>query len=145
MQSLLCSLIRFWQLSTRKQSFADICKDKLVMHRNVTRKQGTLFPNTACSSRKKLINSFQNVHLHEIKIMSHTSRYGVWRVWPIYFIVSMQNLNSKKIINGINVFSRSESKTIWNTVKNYLIKLQKALSKITWYLWVRHKYVPNNL
>jgi len=47
------------------------------MHRNVTRKQGTLFLNTAWSSRTKLINSFQTVHLHEIKIMSHTSRYGV--------------------------------------------------------------------
>jgi len=62
---------------TRKQSFADTCKDKLVMHRNVTRKQGKLFPNTAWSSCTKLINSFQTVHLHEIKIMSHTSRYGV--------------------------------------------------------------------
>jgi len=25
-----------------------------------------------------LINSFQTVHLHETKIMSDTSRYGVW-------------------------------------------------------------------
>jgi len=133
---------------TRKRSFADICKDKLVMHRNVTRKQVALFPKTVCSSRTKLINSFQTVHLHEIKItshtshygvwhvwpiyfivsmqnliiMSHTSHYGVWRVWPIYFIVSVQNLISTKIINGINVFRRSKSKIIWNAVKNHLIK-----------------------
>jgi len=100
------------------------------MHRNVTRKQDTLFPNTAFSSCTKLINSFQTVHLYEINIISHTSRYGVWRVWPIYFIVSMQNLNSKKIINGINAFSRSKSKRIWNAVKNTLQKFfKKALSK----------------
>jgi len=127
----------------RKQSFADMCKYKLVMHRNVTRKHGKLFPNTACPSWTKLINSFKTVHLHEIKIMSHTSCYEVWRVWPMYFIVSRQNLNSKKIINGLNAFSRNKSKIIWNAVKNHPIKLiKKGLSKKIWHVWVRVHQLP---
>jgi len=34
----------------------------------------------------------------------------------------MQNVNSKKIINGINAFSSSKSKIIRNAVKNHLTK-----------------------
>jgi len=53
--ALFFDLILSAKCLTRKQSFADICKDKLVMHRTATRKQGKLFSNTAWSSRTKLI------------------------------------------------------------------------------------------
>jgi len=35
----------------------------------------------------------------------------------------MPNLNGKKIINGINVFSRGKLKIIQNIIKKYLVKL----------------------
>ena len=49
-----------------------------------------------------------------MKMASHMSQ--VWSQ-PIFFIVYIENLNSGKIINGINVFSKDSLKISWHKEK----------------------------
>ena len=89
----------------------------------LTRKQCKLFSIYSMYFTHKTKSIPFKLCTYKIKMASHTSHHRMWHARPMYFNVSMPNLNTKKIINGINVFSWGKFKIIWKTIKQYQVKL----------------------